>query len=556
MAQVLSLSAPVPALFGPGLVLFPLSSRHCVGSRVHQSAAPILAAELYLRLGPSAPWAAFAAIQLVALAWYPAVGVALMKDPDWKLIAAAAAAADASGKESGPGAAATSDAVASSAATSLAVAVRADRPAALSACVPITLLFLCGVIDMNDRMSFSLYSRVVQSRSGLSDTQLGLVVSSVTSAAALLVTMPAGCAVDRLPGPPLLASVILLLAACELLTLYPPLVDSFWPLFSLRFVASVVDVSVPVFLVPLACRLVGPRERPLALSLITASYAVGAAFANAAAPRVGGADHWQRALIALVVPPALLVACGLFALPHAHAPTDGAPLTATMARSLLSRLGAPLPALCSLYQLELCQLSWYPAYLTTYGHRSVGDVGLMMSASLVVQFGGSLCGAALTQAFGGDERANLRVCLLSALLAALGANAFLSVDASSAAALPLLLALCASVGLRSGPSYAILSQRAGADMGLATAFAVLGNNLIALTLGPTLVGLLSDQWTTPEHSGLRPALRLIVSACSVLAAVLWATALHGGVGAVESDEEQREATGHEGKARGKAAELM
>ncbi len=57
-----------------------------------QAAAPVLAAQLYVRVGPWAPWAAFAAVQGAVLALYPILGVALDRDPDWKAVALAARA--------------------------------------------------------------------------------------------------------------------------------------------------------------------------------------------------------------------------------------------------------------------------------------------------------------------------------------------------------------------------------------------------------------------------------------------------------------------------------
>ena len=82
------------------------------------------------------------------------------------------------------------------------------RPPRLLARVSIALLFLCGVIDMNDRMSISLYAHVVQQQAALTDAQLAIVLSSVTSLASLLFSLPMGRAADKLPGAPLLARTV------------------------------------------------------------------------------------------------------------------------------------------------------------------------------------------------------------------------------------------------------------------------------------------------------------------------------------------------------------
>ena len=486
-----------------------------------QAAAPMVAALLYVHVGPWAPWLAFCVVQLVVLSLYLPLGVALSEDPDWKSIATSASAAMAvehSSHQEGQ--------VTSPAETQTAHSTN-GRPPRLLARASIALLFLCGVIDMNDRMSISLYAHVVQEQAVLTDAQLAIVLSSVTSLASLLFSLPMGRAADKLPGAPLLAGLLLLLAACELLN-YTSLTSAFGSFAALRFVASIVDVSVPVILVPLACRLSTPTELPLTLSVITTSYAVGGAFANVAAPLVGGAEGWRPAMVWLVAVPGVVVALLLLmVLPNTSTPESAAamPVSVSSIGNLVRRLGATLPALSLLFQLELCQLVWYPAYFSRYGNRSVGEIGALMSTSLVLQFVGSICGASLASCMGRGPRVYLGLCVLSALLSCGLFSSLLVVDAASRTASVLVISLGFVLGLRNGPSYAIVSLRAGADTGLATAFTVIGNNLLALAVGPTLVGLLSQLWG--DEDGLRRALQAVVFACSGLAAALWTWSLVG-----------------------------
>lgn len=468
-----------------------------------QAAAPIVATTLYVHLGPWAPWAAFGAVQLGAVALYPTLGVTLRHDPDWTRVAASASAAMAD--EALPGT----------------IRARPPPPPRLRARTAIALLFLCGVIDMNDRMSFSLYAHVVQQDAALSDAQLAVVLSSVTSLASLLFSLPMGRAADKVRGAPLLAALLLALAVCELLN-FTSLTSAFVPLAMLRFAASVADVSIPVILVPLACRLSTPTELPIALSLITTSYAIGGALSNVAAPLIGGAEGWRPALIWLVAVPGVAVALALLRLlPDTTKPEAASAMDFSVRSfgSLVYRLGVTLPALCLLYQLELCQLVWYPAYFSRYGGRSVGEIGVLMSASLALQFAGSLCGASMASCLGRGPRVYLALCVLAAFMTGALFNVLLAVDAASISATCLVLSIGFTLGLRSGPSYAIISRRAGADTGVAAALVVIGNNLAALAVGPTLVGLLSQWWAGADS--LRRALQVVVTTCSGLAAALW-----------------------------------
>jgi len=57
---------------------------------IGQAFAPITAAQLLIHVGPWAPWALIAALQVITLLVYLSLGLALHKDPDWSRIAYAA----------------------------------------------------------------------------------------------------------------------------------------------------------------------------------------------------------------------------------------------------------------------------------------------------------------------------------------------------------------------------------------------------------------------------------------------------------------------------------
>ena len=230
------------------------------------------------------------------------------------------------------------------------------------------------------------------------------------------------------------------------------------------------------------------------------------------------------------------------------------PVSLSSIGRLLHRLGAALPALSLLTQLELCQLVWYPAYFSRYGGRSVGEIGALMSTSLVVQFVGSICGASLASCMGRGQRAYLGVCILSALLSCGLFSWLLVVDAASRSASVIAISLGFTLGLRSGPAYAVISRRAGANTGLATAFTVIANNMLALAVGPTLVGFLSNWWEGED--GLRCALQLVVSACSGLAAALWTCSFICNSDPAEPDVATTHGVHSNGRERSRGGELL
>lgn len=381
-------------------------------------------------------------------------------------------------------------------------------PASRAWSAVLVLLLLYGLAFV-DRQVISLLVGDLRRDLGVSDFQISLLQGFAFALFYAILGLPFGVAVDRFSRRRVICTGVLIWAsaatACGFARTYPEL-------FLARMLVGAGEAALAPAAYSILSEFFPPKRLTFALSVYAigallgaeASLAIGAVLVHYAEsgvtlPILGELPAWRFAFI-MTGAPGLLLAFLIFVIPEpAHRAAKAQAATwSDVARFMLARwrfFGCHFAGFGAIMALAYARGSWSPSFLMRRFHWPIDQVGLTLAAfGFVTGVIGFLFSGALVDRMvrGGVRNAHFRFYVVgAAVLLTAGSLAFL-------APLPLFffapMAACAVwLNMAAVAPSAIQLVTPPELRGRVSAVYLLVVGLIGMTVGPAMVGLLTDQ---------------------------------------------------------------
>lgn len=397
----------------------------------------------------------------------------------------------------------------------------------------IGLLTVVNVFSYMDRMALSVLAPAIKAELSLSDGQLGLLTGLAFSLCYAMCGIPIARWADRGSRRDIIA---IALVVWSVMTALSGGARSFWHLFAARVGIGAGESGCSPAAGSLICDYVPLQRRSGAFALHSFGNFVGAMLGMALAGLLSEVIGWRWTFVALGVPGialAVVVRCTL------REPMRGA-LDGTADRGRDLPLVEALTSLwrCKTYRLLVlsCMLyaavvygmnQWWPSfYVRVFGLR-ISFVGPVLGIAIGIGSGaGILLGGYLAnQAARRDLRYPLMIGAGASLVAiptALGAL----FTRSSTTSLVLVALSAMFLTVSHGPIMANMNSVVASSVrATAGSINIFFGSALGFTLGPLLIGVLSDLWTpTLGSHALRYALIAPICVIPVIAVTVFAAA--------------------------------
>ena len=405
--------------------------------------------------------------------------------------------------------------------------VESARPA--HARTALTLLFLAYALSITDRMILSVLFEPIRVEFGASDTQMGLLGG--LSFALFYATL--GVPIARLADQKDRRLIIVLsLGLFSLMTAMSGLASGFVMLFLLRIGVGIGEAGVNPASQSIIADYYPEQHRGTAMSILAVGAPVGMIGGFLIGGTVSEAYGWRAAMFAVGIPGLALAALMYFLLREPQRGGSGSAVVANTVQPGIKNSAVFMFKNTALRQLLIASTitgmgsygasTWLPAFFVRVHDFSQAQVGLLMA----LLFGGlgavgTLVGGKLfdVQSNKGPARgvwmiAIVQISVIPLYIAAYQVNAI-----SFAIGLFLLPAFAGNFFL--GPTLALIQSLSPVPMrAVAAAIKMFCLNLVGLSLGPFIVGFLSDV-LQPEYQE-----RSLPIALSVLALLSIWSAVH------------------------------
>lgn len=414
--------------------------------------------------------------------------------------------------------------------------------------VVLVLLYLGYLLSFADRVIFGLTIKPIKAALGLSDLQIGLLTGLAFAAAYALFSPLGGWIVDRNPRKLMLAAAVAVWSAATFGTAFAA---TFVTMALVRAAVGVGESLLHPIAVPLIGDTVDAERRPRAFSVYMSAGAVGSIVAllgggllvrgltgtgGLEIPFVGTVAPWQGLFIGAALPGFVLALAVLLVMREprrealASANHDAPPLGGTAFIRAHPRFSAALFIGISATQMGAYTLATWniPYFERVHGWTGAHAAIALALTSGIATLVGCLAAGRIIVALRrrGHSDAPLLLALVSAVLFPLFGTVALMMPTPglTLAILPLAAfwGYVPSVAGFSMMGEAIPAPVRARLAGLHT----LANGLIANSLGPFLVGALSDR-VFPQGGGLRWALIVTLLLAGVTGAAMIAQGRRG-----------------------------
>lgn len=417
----------------------------------------------------------------------------------------------------------------------------AGRGAALT----LALLTVIATVQFFDRALMVVIMEPIKREFGLNDAQLGMLAGLSYAVAFALAGIPLGWLADRVHRRNLLAA---LLAVWSLMVCLAGNAGQFFTLVAARIGIGAMDAGGQPCSVSIIADLYPPQRRASAVAVFYVGVPLGMAAGFMAGAMLAAHWGWRTALFVAAAPGLLLSVALLL---WVREPQRGASENSTVDVES-PRLGQTLGFMWGQRSLMLlmagsvlvtaassAMMSWIGSLLVRSHGLSLEQVG-MMTAICMGGFGalgtllfGRLADRVGAKDMGGQPRL---MALGSLLIVALGVLVCTLPHVTLVAVALALFAACVA-GLN-GPTYALTQTLVRVRMrGTSMSVLLVLLNLIGVGVGPTLVGVLSDQFSV--HFGadsVRWAVVCVLACCVPAVLLFWRASAH-----IAADQERASA---------------
>lgn len=368
--------------------------------------------------------------------------------------------------------------------------------------VALALLFAAYTLSIADRMILSVLFEPIKAEFSLSDTQLGLLGGLTFALFYATLGVPLAKYADRNDRRRLIAACLILFSA---MTALSGLATGFIMLALFRILVGVGEAGVNPASQSIIADYYPAHQRSFAMSTLALGANVGMIVGFLGGGIVSQIYGWRAAMFVVGIPGVVLGIAILFLMrepARGGADHGGGSRSASQATVLASvRVMFTSPVLRQVLAASTVSgmvsyglTQWLPAYFGRVHLLEQGQIGLLMALFLGVVGGvGTLTGGRLADTLV-RRRVDLGVKMIA--VAQIVAMPLLVFGYMSTSILSTIILLSIPVFLGTfylGPSLALIQTYSPVEMrSMAAAVKMLCLNLVGLSLGPLIVGLISD----------------------------------------------------------------
>ncbi|QZP09068.1 MFS transporter [Caenibius sp. WL] len=384
------------------------------------------------------------------------------------------------------------------------------------------MLFLLAVIytlNYLDRQIVVILQEPIKADFGLADWQLGLVTGGAFGLFYTSLGIPIAQWIDR--GINRVRLIAVLTAGWSVMTILCGITRNFGQFFLARMGVGLAEAGFTPAAHSLLSDMYPPRERPQAMGLFAIGVPVGIMAGLSLGGIVAQLTDWRTALF-VAGAPGLIAA---FLLPMLTReplrggmddtpPAAASPVGFAEALRILARRRAFVHVLlgasvCSFAQAGV--MAWLPSYLIRGHGMNLAEAGLSLGLlSGLCGMAGTVAGGWQATRFGGQKPQGMLWIPVAGTLAMIPLQCLALMAGSGQAMLLLMIVPLIFGGLWTAPSIALSQGLAPVAMrARASAIYVVFANLVGVSMGPLVLGILSDSFAAlrgDAATGLRDAL--------------------------------------------------
>ena len=364
----------------------------------------------------------------------------------------------------------------------------------------LTFIYTANYVD---RQIVAILLQSIKLDMGLSDTQLGLLSGLAFAIFYATLGIPIAYLADRMSRKKI---IIVSLSLFSVMTIICGYAQNFAQLLLARIGVGVGEAGTSPPSHAMIADMYAPNERATPLAIFALGINIGLLIAFLVGGWVNHHYGWRTAFQVVALPGLFLVVVAMFTLrdpprglSDGHEAQEAPPLGKVTLYILHNKtlrhliIGSTL-----VVTVGYGAIAWLPTYFVRVHAMTTIEVGQILA--LLIGIGGGI-GTALGGYFADrlgkrDVRWNLWLIILLAMIGLpFSVSAYLATDTTWAI---VLLAFPVSVGaLYFGPTLAMLHTLVKPEMrSLASAILLFINNIIGLGLGPLMIGVLSDYFST------------------------------------------------------------
>ena len=393
----------------------------------------------------------------------------------------------------------------------------------------LTFIYAANYVD---RQIVAILLQSIKLDMGLSDTQLGLLSGLAFAIFYATLGIPIAYLADRMSRKKI---IIVSLSLFSVMTIICGYAQNFAQLLLARIGVGVGEAGTSPPSHAMIADMYAPNERATPLAIFALGINIGLLIAFLVGGWVNHHYGWRTAFQVVALPGLLLAVVAVFTLrdpprglSDGHEAQKAPPLSEVALHILHNKTLRQLIIGSTLVvTVGYGAIAWLPTYFLRVHAMTTIEVGQILA--LLIGIGGGI-GTALGGHFADrlgkrDVRWNLWLIILLALAGLpFSVGAYLATDTTWAI---VLLAFPVSVGaLYFGPTLAMLHTLVKPEMrSLASAILLFINNIIGLGLGPLMIGVLSDYFSTDYGARALPYAMVTTALLAIWAAFhLWLAA--------------------------------
>lgn len=359
-------------------------------------------------------------------------------------------------------------------------------------------IYVCQALD---RTVLNTLLEPIKHEFGLSDSQLGMLGGIAYAIPNAITAIPFGMLADRVNRKRLL---VLVVSVWSTLTAFSGLSTSYWMLLAARGGLGAMEAGCTPNATSLLVDYFPPRQRSVATAMTIGSTALGMLSGFILGGVIATSYGWRTAFFVAGIPGIVL---SLLVLLTVREPQRGSAaqmqIKVPSLRETLAFIKSQkslVHLICALTLLVACTLAttlWAASYLVRFHGMTTRDAGFILAIGLgVFSFLGTTAGGLIADRMGKiNPRWKIKVPIIALLIFTALWSTMLLADSKSAA----IIFLCASSIFSFvwvGPVYGLIVSLVEPRMrGTTMSLALLVSNGVGASIGPQLVGYISDQLT-------------------------------------------------------------